>query len=331
MNRTMARGVLFGLAVAALMLVAAPAYAQLGTIKGRVVDESGKPVAGATVQFDYTGELNLHFTGKTDNNGEYIRAGLMAVGGKWNVTAKKGDLSGIARSVDVPLEATLTVPDIVISKGGATATPGAGNAEAEAKAKAQADLQKLFTDVNALMAAGNYDDAITKLNAETAKNDKCAQCYVALGDAYSKKSDSADAEKSYLKAVDVDPTSADAANAYDGLANVYNNEHKFDEAAKASQKAMELHGSTGGASDPTSIFNAGVIYWNQSKIPEAEAQFQKVIQLKPDRAEAHYYYGMCLVNEGKIDQAKQALNEYLKLAPNGQNAAVAKSVLDTMK
>jgi TolA-binding protein len=48
-------------------------------------------------------------------------------------------------------------------------------------------------------------------------------------------------------------------------------------------------------------------------------------------AEAHYYYGMCLVNEGNVADAKTALQKYLQLAPNGPNAATAKSILDSMQ
>jgi hypothetical protein len=44
-GRFFARGVFAGLVAAAFIAAAVPAYAQLGTIKGRVVDEAGKPVA----------------------------------------------------------------------------------------------------------------------------------------------------------------------------------------------------------------------------------------------------------------------------------------------
>ncbi|HVT49331.1 MAG TPA: tetratricopeptide repeat protein [Vicinamibacterales bacterium] len=326
-GRFFARGVFAGLVAAAFIAAAVPAYAQLGTIKGRVVDEAGKPVAGADLTFDFTGELNLHFTGKTDDKGEFIRAGLQAVQGRWNVTAKKGNLAGIAANVDVQLGSTTVVPDIVIREGGAAG----GNGEPSAEQKAQAALQKLFIDVKADMAAGSYDDAITKLNGQIAKDEKCSECYLQLGDAYLKKSDADNAEKSYLKAAEIDPQAAQAADAYDALANLYNGQRKFDQAGQMSQKAMAIRGASGGPADATSLFNAGVIFWNQSKIAEAKEQFQKAIQLKPDMAEAQYYYGMCLVNEGNVADAKAALQKYLQLAPTGPNAATAKSILDTMQ
>jgi len=83
--------------------------------------------------------------------------------------------------------------------------------------------------------------------------------------------------------------------------------------------------------DANAAYNAGVIFWNQGKIPEAKEQFSKAVQANPTMAEAQYYYGMCLVNEGKVAEAKTALETYVKLAPTGPNAATAKSILDSMK
>jgi ATP-dependent Lon protease len=53
----------------------------------------------------------------------------------------------------------------------------------------------------------------------------------------SQKKDYDAAEASYKKAIEI---KADYAEAYSGLANVYNASRKFDEAAKASAKATEL-------------------------------------------------------------------------------------------
>src|SRR5262245_4659272 len=102
MNRTfVARGFLASVLALALVAAAAPAYAQVGTLTGKVVDEEGKPVADADLNFDYVGDLNLHFTGKTNAKGEWVRAGLL-VAGRWTITAKKGNLVGRASQVAAP-------------------------------------------------------------------------------------------------------------------------------------------------------------------------------------------------------------------------------------
>ena len=48
-------------------------------------------------------------------------------------------------------------------------------------------------------------------------------------------------------------------------------------------------------------------------------------------ADAHYWLGMALVNEGNMAEAGKHMQEYLTLAPNGENAATAKAILDSVK
>jgi tetratricopeptide (TPR) repeat protein len=323
MGPNMILGAIFALVVG----IASPAYAQLGSLKGRVVDEAGKPVPDAELAFDYTGELNYHYTGKTDSKGEWTRAGLYAVGGRWTVTAKKGNLSGFAANVEVPLSAVKEVGDIVIRAGGATPTGGMSAAEAEARNKQAAELKKLFDEVNAALSSNSYDVAITKLTEAAGKVERCASCYARLGDVYTKQNDLAKAEEAYKQAVTFDEKSAEA---WDGLAIVYNSQKKFEEAGKASARATELRGASGGG-DATSAFNSGAILVNQGKMAEAQAQFQRAIQLDPKMAEAHYQLGMTLINQGKMGEAVKALETYLQLAPTGPNAQTAKDMLPELK
>jgi len=330
-RRFTALSVMAGLCMVALIVSSTPAYAQLGSLSGKVVDESGKPVPDADVELVFSAGMDLHYTVKTNKNGDWIRAGLNAVGGRWTITAKKGDLIGTLSNIAVALGGTQAVADIVLrpGRGGAASSGGAAGAPAGSpeSAKKAAETKKLLDEVNAALTANNVDLAIAKLTEATTKVDKCVSCYVRLGDVYTKKTDFTKAEEAYKQAITMDEKSADA---YEGLAVLYNTTAKFDDAAAASAKASDLRGATGGG-DATSAYNSGVIFWNQGKIPEAKAQFQKAVQMKPDMAEAQYYFGMCLVNEGKVAEAKSALEAYLKLAPTGPNAPTAKAILDSMK
>ena len=69
------------------------------------------------------------------------------------------------------------------------------------------------------------------------------------------------------------------------------------------------------------MFNQGVILWNAGKIAEAKKQFEGAIAANPNHAEAHYQLGMALVNEGNLAGAATEFETYLKLAPDGPNAA----------
>ena len=64
---------------------------------------------------------------------------------------------------------------------------------------------------------------------------------------------------------------------------------------------------------------------------EAKGLFEQVIAANPNHAEAHYQLGMALVNEGNLKGAATEFETYLKLAPNGPNAAQAKALAASCK
>jgi len=321
-GRVMSGGLL---AIVLTLTSASAAWAQIGTLRGKVVDETGKPVPDAEVILDYQGEQNLSFTVKTNNNGEWVRAGLRAVG-RWTISVRKGTLVGRVEGVAAPLSTAATIPDIVVRPG---ALDPVSPADAASSAE-RAEIAKAMTEANAAMTAGNYDLVISRFTELTAKRKDCAACFVRIGDAYQKKNDTVAAEKAYQSAIDVGGTTRDAADAYGALAILYNQQGKLADASKMSQKETELRGASGGG-DATSLFNSAAILWNQGKVAEAKAQFLRVLELDPKMADAHYYLGMCLVSENKLGEARASMEQYLKLAPTGQNAAMAKTVLESLK
>ena len=163
-------------------------------------------------------------------------------------------------------------------------------------------------------------------------NASCYDCYYNIAYSQTQKKDLEKAEAAYKKAIEL---KADYGEAYSGLANIYNMQRKFDEAAAASAKAMELSGAGGGGAasggSPDALFNQGVILWNAGKIPEAKKQFEGAVAANPNHAESHYQLGMALVNEGNLAGAATEFETYLKLAPTGPNAATAKGILGSIK
>ncbi len=313
-------GRLLGLAACAAafaLVVAAPVQAQsTGMVRGTVKDTQGQPIDGATVRIDMSSGTARHFETKSNKKGEFVQIGLPP--GDYKVVAEKDKTTSNEAagrvSISRPLDVTLIL--------------GAGGPSKEVAAKA-AELKKTFEDGVAASRAGNHDDAIAKFQAALAINDKCYDCYYNIGFSYAQKKDYEKAEDAYKKAVELKP---DYSEAYNGLANVYNAERKFDLAADASKKAMDsTPGLAGGAGNPDAMFNQGVILWNAGKIADAKKEFEAVVAAKPDHAEAHYQLGMALVNEGNLAGAAEQFSKYLELAPNGPNAATAKSLLAQLK
>jgi tetratricopeptide (TPR) repeat protein len=307
--------------VTALSLaVVAPAFAQsTGMIKGVVKDASGQPVEGAKVTIDMVEGVSRHFETKSNKKGEFIQIGLQ--GGPYKVTAEKDKVTSntaeVRVSISRPAEANLVL--------------GAGGPSKEAAAK-NAELKKAFDEGVAASRAGNHDDAIAKFTAAAGMNANCYDCYYNIAYSESQKKDYEKAEAAYKKAIEMKP---DYAEAYSGLANIYNATRKFDEAAAASAKAMELSGgagaAAGGGGNADAMFNQGVILWNAGKVADAKKQFEGAIAANPNHAESHYQLGMTLVNENNLAAAATEFETYLKLAPTGPNAAAAKGMLGSIK
>jgi Flp pilus assembly protein TadD len=310
-------------ALAALVL-AVPADAQVSSMRGRAVDALGKPVEGADVILEFVGNMRREFRTKTDKNGEWIQAGMPAGTGRWNITVRKGEMMARVNGVPLLVGETARVPEMRLMGGEAGKQAAAIDAKAvEERLKKQAELEALLKESNADIAAGNYDAGIEKLIKLAAEIERCAVCYSKIGDAYMKKGDAASGEKFYLQAIATDETLPDP---YAALATLYNSQQKFDQATRMSAKANELLAAKGGG-DPNALYNEGVILWNQGKAAEAQTRFEKAIALDPTMADAHFQLGMAFVNQGKLAEAKKPFETYLKFAPNGPNAAMAKSML----
>jgi tetratricopeptide (TPR) repeat protein len=314
-----------------LAMFAAPASAQTGQVKGKVVDTQGNPVDGAKIVL-FNQQTNRPLETKTNKKGEYIQVGLSP--GKYKIVASKGDLSQ-EQNVDVHLD--MVNLDFKLAPG---AGPGGKTISKEdaAKAKAKADaMTKTFSEGVELSNADKGPEAIAKFQEVIATMPNCAECYANIGTVQTRAKKYDEAEAAFKKAIELNPNFAEA---YNGLANLYNSEKKFDLAAEASKKAMELNSSAAGAGgaagaaaggNPSAIFNQGVILWNAGKIPEAKTQFEQAVKLDPNMAEAHYWLGMALLNGGDTAGAKPQFETYLKLAPTGQYAETAKSIVASIK
>lgn len=301
--------------LAALFAVvfAAVAAAQTGMIKGKVVDPKQQPVVGARITIEFTGGINRKMETKTDKKGEFIQIGLQS--GAYKVTATDDKLGSQSFPANVRVGQTQEV-NFQLGVGG----PGAGE-----NPKA-VELKKLFEEGVAASRANNYDIAIEKFNAAAAVVPNCHDCYYNIGYAQLQKKDEKAAEAAWLKALEVKPDYVEALN---GLATLYNNQKRFDEASAMGAKAASAGGGLGGSAD--AIYNQGIILWNQGKIPEAKAKFEEALKANPNHAESNFQFGMALLNEGKLPDAVASFEKYLSLAPDGQFAAQAKAMLAQLK
>jgi tetratricopeptide (TPR) repeat protein len=300
-----------GLLVLAIALaVSAPAFAQ-SILKGKVVDAQGKPIEGAVIVMESVQTSARRIETKTDSKGEFLQVGLPS--GQWKVSATKDKLTAnrqanIRQGENQPMNFVLA--------------PGSGLSDEE-KAAVAATAAEAEAAV-AAMNAGRHDEAIASFEALLVKVPTCADCVLNLATAHSKKQDWAKAEESYKRLLVMRPDSADA---YNGLANVYNALKRFDEAIAASRKASELAGPAAGGGSAEALYNQGVILWNSQKYADAKVQFEAAVKADPNMALAHYQLGMAQLNLGQIPDARASFENYIKVDPNGAKATEVKGYL----
>jgi tetratricopeptide (TPR) repeat protein len=306
--------------VLGLVVLAAPAFAQTGQVKGKVVDAENKPVEGATVTVQQL-DTNSKFDLKTNKKGEFMRIGVPP--GNYKLTVEK---DGLTQTKTQRIGLDMAEVNFTLKKG---ADLSEMSKEDRAKAEAKvAGIKQAYADAAALANTGKHDEAIAKFNEVIAQVPKCVECYAAIGAANREKKDYAASEAAYKQALTIDPNYIEA---YSGLANIYNDQKKFTEARAMSDEASKRATAGGGAGNADMLYNAGVISWNANDFAKAGEQFTAAVTANPNHAESHFMLGQVYLNLGKLPEAAKEFETYTKIAPNGPNAAKAKSNFEMLK
>ncbi len=297
-----------------------------GMAQGVVKDAKGVPVEGATVVFA-AADSNRKIETKTNKKGEYFQLGLAP--GSYTVGAVKGDLASVTTPTQIRAGQTFKSDFVMLDKKTAAAASAANTEAGKAEAAKVAAFTAAFEAGVTASGANRHDEAIAKFTEAAGLSTTCYDCFNNIGYAYTQTKDYEKAEAAYLKGNEVKPNQG----SFSGLASVYTAMKKFDQAAAASAEASKLSaGSTaGGGANADALFNQGASLLNARKTAEAKPLFEAAIKADPNHAESHYELGMLLLGDGNEAAAMTEFETYLKLAPQGKNAAIAKAVLDTKK
>ena len=295
---------------AALMLAfsAGTAWAQYGTVRGKVVDDKGQPLAEAEVILELQGDMAKKSTLKTGKKGDFIQVGLPR--GSYKVTVSKIGFQPVAVPAQVATGETADLGEIKLA-------PATG---AAARSQTNAELNKAVE----LAQAGDFDGAEAAFRDFLTKNPAHATAHYNLGYVLNRKKDYPNAEASLRKAIELDP---DMAQAYPLLMHVASKTGKGAEAFDMLTKAAAER-----ADNPEFQYSYGVAAFNSNKSAEANAAMTKVVAAAPDNTEAYYYLGMSSLHIGKTPEAVKHLEKYLTMSPtNAENAATAKAIIPELK
>lgn len=294
-----------------------------GILRGQVTGPDGVGVPGVKIVITGQERPIRTFETETNEEGRYRMMGLRD--SPYEVTATTETATAMA-VFTIRGGQNLTV-DLDLGASAAAATAALSEEDLANEARRE-ELSASFEQGVAASAAGDYVEAIAQFEIAISIVDTCYSCYHNIGLANLELGQMDEAEVAFKQALEL---RADNAASYTGLAGIYNAQRRFDEAAEMSAEAARLSGGGAGATDPVAVYNQGVIYWNAGNFPMAKEQFEQAVALDPNNADAHYQLAMASLNLGDMTSAVEALEKYIEIAPDGQNADQARGMIQQLK
>ena len=127
-----------------------------------------------------------------------------------------------------------------------------------------------------------------------------------MANAYLAQGDTDGAIKAYEDALRRNPDRDDIAVS---LGNVYFSIEKYDEAAKAYEKAVKIWPSSG------NHYSLGQAYMNAGRYSEADKAFNTVLRMDPDQTAGYYGLGLNFSRQGRYEEAVLQFKEAVRIDP----------------
>jgi len=310
-----------------VLAVPATAPAQIGSsIRGIVVDTNGQPLVDVNVEFLFKGESRVRVvkTTKTDKKGAWVRVGLQS--GNWSITFTKAGYKPFSMETWTGGDALSELPPVKLGAAPAGQQTPTSAAELEAQAKQKAKdqaLGKAYNDAIAALKAGDIATAETLFRQVVVEKPGLAQAHHNLGFIAIQKTNVAEAEAEFRKAIELGPMTSDS---YLALAALLGDEGKAPAAFELLSNATGLF-----QTDGKFQFVLGVVASNAGKDAEALDAFTKAAQLDPANIETRYYLGTLAV-ANDVPKAIEHLEAYMAGAPEtSPNRATAAALLAALK
>lgn len=279
-----------------------------GRLEGVVRDKAGNPLEKVSVLIVSQQTATVFYSLTTDSAGRFAQIGLMP--GYFQVSFKKPGF--LPRSFEAKVSIAEATKVEVILEGAAEAL----ERNISAADKHFLKGNKLSEEKKYEEAAGAYQEAIKLSQTQWGY-------YFNLGLAYKKLERREEAEKAFEKARELNPESYSANKELgESLAKMGD----FAEAKKFYRKATELS-----PDDPDAFYNLGICLVNTGENEPALAAFLTAVKLKDDYADAYYQVGTIYVGQNMVKEAVENLEKFLKLAPNHEQAALARNILEYLK
>ena len=125
----------------------------------------------------------------------------------------------------------------------------------------------------------------------------------------------ADAEAAYHRAIELDPS---FANAFTNLGNLLFRRGNSEEAERTYRRALRVD-----PEQPEAWYNLGFLLYDRGDLDGARFGFERALASDPGFADAHFNLAIVLEELDRPDEAKEHWKRYLELDPNTSWAEIA--------
>lgn len=100
--------------------------------------------------------------------------------------------------------------------------------------------------------------------------------------------------------------------------------------AAGQQRAYDRLLATGSSAVASQFYHRGETRFDSGDLGGAARQFERALEMDPSQAKAHYYLGLCYINQGAAAKATDHLQKFIELAPDDPDATTAAEMVQSL-
>jgi tetratricopeptide (TPR) repeat protein len=287
-----------------LLWLPALALAQGARVQGRLLDEQGQPIEGATVTVANE-TLGARHTATTDAKGRWAVLGLE--GGSWDVDFEAEGY--VTEKISLPVSALSNPRPIEIRLGRGGPPP---------------ELLEAAEKGDAALEAGRFAEARQHYETLLARRpEMAATLHVRIARSY-KEEGNVEREIEHLQAgLDADPGNHGVRTL---LAMELLEKGEVERAVALLDAVDESQ-----VSRPDVFYNIGVSFLNQGRREDAIEYFTKAVELDPAYADGYLQRGLAYLGLQALERAEKDFERVVELDADGPQAKTAARVLEHIR
>jgi len=285
---------ILGIAISDIHNVYAKVFAK---VNGTVKSEDGNPIEGAKVIFVFEDGTTFELT--TDKKGRWRKSDLRP--GQWTIGFTADGFQ--PKNITVNLSALKDNPSIDIKLLPIPESP-----------------LKLGDD---LYKQKKYQEALEEYKRVYSEHPELHLALEKIGLCYYRLDDLEKAIEHFKEMLDREPQSRETLI---NLSSIYFHKGELEEGMKHFRQLDEES-----LTDPNTFYNIGILLFKNGQIDLAADYLTKCIALDPGYAKGYHQLALVYLNKGNIEEAKKNFQRVIELAPESEDATLARKLLEQIK